>query len=67
MAGWLGGCGGGEPRLGRDLRSSALPGLKIAMIAKSATNPIFASARKGAEAAAKSCRRSTACPSRSPG
>ena len=29
------------------------PGLTIAMIAKSTTNPIFVSARKGAEAAAK--------------
>src|SRR5688572_33087233 len=29
------------------------PGLKIAMIAKSSTNPVFLSARTGAEAAAK--------------
>jgi ribose transport system substrate-binding protein len=33
--------------------SSARPGLKIAMIAKSSTNPVFLSARTGAEAAAK--------------
>ena len=33
--------------------STANPGLKIAMIAKSSTNPVFLSARTGAEAAAK--------------
>jgi ribose transport system substrate-binding protein len=32
---------------------AAKPGLKIAMIAKSSTNPVFLSARTGAEAAAK--------------
>ena len=54
MAGWLGGCGGGEPSAPAATSAPARsPGLKIAMIAKSATNPIFASARKGAEAAAK--------------
>jgi ribose transport system substrate-binding protein len=37
---------GGQP-------STAKPGLKIAMIAKSSTNPVFLSARTGAEAAAK--------------
>ena len=33
--------------------AAAKPGLKIAMIAKSSTNPVFRSARAGAEAAAK--------------
>ena len=33
--------------------TQASPGLKIAMIAKSSTNPVFLSARTGAEAAAK--------------
>jgi ribose transport system substrate-binding protein len=43
----LAGCGSGsEPA------SEAAPGLKIAMIAKSSTNPVFLSARTGAEAAA---------------
>ena len=35
------------------------PGLKIAMIAKSSTNPVFRSARAGAEAAAKELRQRT--------
>ena len=39
-------------------------GLKIVMIAKNTTNPIFVSARKGAEVAARSSWRSTASPSR---
>ena len=42
-------------------------GLKIAMIAKSSTNPVFLSARTGAEAAAKELTPSTACRSRSSG
>jgi ribose transport system substrate-binding protein len=40
-------CGGGAPA------PPSNPGLKIAMIAKSSTNPVFLSARTGAEAAAK--------------
>ncbi|MGH9372106.1 MAG: substrate-binding domain-containing protein [Vicinamibacterales bacterium] len=39
-------CGGNQDR-------AAAPGLKIALIAKSSTNPVFLSARTGAEAAAK--------------
>src|SRR5215208_7312375 len=54
MAGWLGGCGSGQPD---GPAATAAPersaGLKIAMIAKSTTNPVFLSARKGAETAAK--------------
>jgi ribose transport system substrate-binding protein len=43
------GCGGSDPApAGQPAR-----GLKIAMIAKSSTNPVFLSARTGAEAAAK--------------
>src|SRR5438105_6082477 len=38
------------------------PGLKIAMIAKSSTNPVFLSARTGAEAAAKELTSSTGVP-----
>ena len=47
-------CGGGEqaaPATGA--APAAQRGLKIAMIAKSSTNPVFLSARTGAEAAAK--------------
>jgi ribose transport system substrate-binding protein len=40
-------CGGSTPS------TPPAPGLKIAMIAKSSTNPVFLSARTGAEAAAK--------------
>jgi ribose transport system substrate-binding protein len=43
----IGACGGGEKP------APAGRGLKIAMIAKSSTNPVFLSARTGAEAAAK--------------
>jgi ribose transport system substrate-binding protein len=54
MAGWLAGCGSEQPSAPP---TTAAPersaGLKIAMIAKSTTNPIFLSARKGAETAAK--------------
>ena len=47
------GCGSqGQPAGGK-------PDLKIAMIAKSSTNPIFLSARAGAEAAAKELRQRT--------
>jgi ribose transport system substrate-binding protein len=54
FAGWLGGCGGEQP--GAPATASAPVrsfGLTIVMIAKNTTNPIFVSARKGAEAAAK--------------
>ncbi|MEP6918613.1 MAG: substrate-binding domain-containing protein, partial [Acidobacteriota bacterium] len=58
LALWLAGCGGGEqpapagtPAAGAPAASGAA--LKIAMIAKSSTNPVFLSARTGAEAAAK--------------
>jgi ribose transport system substrate-binding protein len=54
MAGWLGACGGEQPAA--PPATSAPPrglGLRIAMIAKSTTNPVFVSARRGAETAAK--------------
>ena len=54
MAGWLGGCGGEQPSVPATTSGPPrTPGLRIAMIAKSTTNPIFVSARKGAETAAK--------------
>ena len=54
MAGWLGGCGGEQPGAPATTAAPARPpGLTIAMIAKSTTNPIFVSARKGAETAAR--------------
>jgi ribose transport system substrate-binding protein len=54
VAGWLGGCRGEQQSAPAATPAPARPaGLRIAMIAKSATNPIFVSARKGAEAAAK--------------
>jgi ribose transport system substrate-binding protein len=43
------GCGGSSPSTG----TPASRGVKIAMIAKSSTNPVFLSARTGADAAAK--------------
>jgi ribose transport system substrate-binding protein len=48
-------CGGGQPAPGGQSATGqpAARGLKIAMIAKSSTNPVFLSARTGAEAAAK--------------
>lgn len=54
MVGWLGGCRAEQPS-GPPATSvpARPPGLRIAMIAKSTTNPIFVSARKGAETAAK--------------
>jgi ribose transport system substrate-binding protein len=55
VAGLLNGCRGEQQSAPAATPASAparAPGLKIAMIAKSATNPIFTSARKGAEAAA---------------
>ena len=55
--GWMGGCGGGEPGSPPAAATAGAPstaaGMKIAMIAKSTTNPVFLSARKGAETAAK--------------
>ena len=54
VAGWLSGCRGEQQSAPAATSAPARPpGLKIAMIAKSATNPVFVSARKGAEAAAK--------------
>jgi ribose transport system substrate-binding protein len=53
MAGWLGGCGGEQPSGPATTAPARAPGLTIAMIAKSTTNPIFVSARKGAETAAR--------------
>ena len=50
------GCGGGEssaPAPASGAPPAAGRGLKIAVIAKSSTNPVFLSARTGAEAAAK--------------
>ncbi len=44
-------CGGSQPAPANE--AAAKPGLKIAMIAKASTNPVFLSARTGAEAAAK--------------
>jgi len=54
MATGLGGCGGEQPAAPPATSEPARsPGLKIAMIAKSTTNPVFVSARKGAETAAR--------------
>ena len=56
FAGSLGACGGGADQPGAPAATaepSRAPGLRIAMIAKSTTNPVFVSARKGAENAAK--------------
>lgn len=53
LAGGLSGCSG-EPSTKAPTGAPARPpGVRIAMIAKSASNPIFMSARKGAETAAK--------------
>jgi ribose transport system substrate-binding protein len=46
-------CGGGDKSAPSGANAPANRGLKIAMIAKSSTNPVFLSARTGAEAAAK--------------
>jgi ribose transport system substrate-binding protein len=51
VAGWVCGCRGEQPSA--PAAPARPPGLRIAMIAKSATNPVFVSARKGAETAAK--------------
>ena len=54
MAGWLSGCGAEQPSAPATTSVPVRPsGLKIVMIAKNTTNPIFVSARKGAEVAAK--------------
>ena len=54
MTSWVGGCGGEQPAPPPAASEPARgPGLKIAMIAKSTTNPVFVSARKGAETAAR--------------
>ena len=54
IAAWLGGCGGEQQGAPATTAAPVRPaGLKIVMIAKSTTNPIFVSARKGAEAAAR--------------
>ena len=63
MAGWLGGCGGGQPSTPAATPAPTRPaGMKIALIAKSATNPVFTSARKGAEAAAKELAQKNSVP-----
>ena len=69
MAGWLGGCGGEQPGSAPAATSgpARAPGITIAMIAKSTTNPIFVSARKGAETAAKELSEKHGVPSRSSG
>ena len=54
MASVLGGCRGEQPGTPATTAEPARArGLTIAMIAKSTTNPVFVSARKGAETAAK--------------
>jgi ribose transport system substrate-binding protein len=55
MMSWLAGCGGGEQPSSPPTASepARAPGLRIAMIAKSTTNPVFVSAHWGADAAAK--------------
>jgi ribose transport system substrate-binding protein len=54
MAGSLGACGAEQPSAPASSSQPARPsGLKIAMIAKNTTNPVFVSARRGAETAAK--------------
>jgi ribose transport system substrate-binding protein len=54
MTSWLCGCGGGQPSSPpTTAEPSRAPGLRIAMIAKSTTNPVFVSAHRGADAAAK--------------
>ena len=52
VAGSLSGCRGEQQGAPAATPAARPPGLRIAMIAKSATNPIFVSARKGAETAA---------------
>ena len=52
VCGLMAACGGGD-KAPAGANAPANRGLKIAMIAKSSTNPVFLSARTGAEAAAK--------------
>src|SRR3954463_13450363 len=62
-AGILGGCRRGEQPATTDKSLVAThAALKIAMIAKSSTNPVFLSARTGAEAAAKELSRKNNIP-----
>src|SRR5688572_7257251 len=49
----LAGCSREPAAPAQNPASTRAPGLKIAMIAKSSTNPVFLSARTGAEAAAR--------------
>jgi ribose transport system substrate-binding protein len=51
--GVLGGCRGQQSEPAQQPAAGSASGLKIAMIAKSSTNPVFLSARTGAEAAAR--------------
>jgi ribose transport system substrate-binding protein len=54
MSSLMGGCSGDQPSAPAATAEPARPrGVTIAMIAKSTTNPVFVSARKGAETAAK--------------
>jgi ribose transport system substrate-binding protein len=53
LCGLMAACGGGDQAAPGGANASANRGLKIGMIAKSSTNPVFLSARTGAEAAAK--------------
>ena len=53
VTGWLSGCRGEQSAPAATPAPARPSGLRIAMIAKSETNPVFVSARKGAEAAAK--------------
>ncbi|HXW08457.1 MAG TPA: substrate-binding domain-containing protein [Vicinamibacterales bacterium] len=53
MVGWLSGCGGDPGTPAATPAPERPPGLRIAMIAKSAKNPVFLSARNGADAAAQ--------------
>src|SRR4051812_46459022 len=53
VCGLMAACGGGEKGAPAGANAPANRGLKIAMIAKSSTNPVFLSARTGAAAAAK--------------
>ena len=56
------GCGGGQPSSSSTSAQPGASGLKIAVIAKSSTNPVFLSARTGAEAAAKEITGRTGVP-----
>src|SRR5262249_4796576 len=58
-------CGGGNtatPPQQTAAPASAKTGMKIAVIAKSSTNPVFLSARTGAEAAAREITQQTGVP-----